>query len=97
MAVACLSGSGAACAAGAGKTPVISDSTFVEIMYALAQLRHRPDADSLTLVDQRRKTFELFNITPDDLEKKSLRLAEDPAHATAVWDKVRRKVATSGG
>ena len=70
----------------------MSDSTFVVVMYELVKLKNNPDADTVYLAGQRQQVLERHKVTVEDLEKKSLILAEDPLHATKIWDEVRRRI-----
>jgi hypothetical protein len=76
--------------------PTISDSTFVAVMAELVKLKNPETGDTAYFAEQRRKAMERHKVTLQDLEKKGERLAEDPARATKIWDRVRQKVGTGG-
>ncbi len=82
----------AGCSGGTQAKSTLSDSTFVEIMFELTKLKNQPDADTVYLARQRQQVLERHKVSVEDLEKKSLIIAEDPARATRIWDEVRRRI-----
>jgi hypothetical protein len=82
----------AGCSADSRTAPVISDSAFVAVMIDLVKLKNPSDSDTVYYAERRREALERHKVTLQDLERKGLRLAEDPAHATKVWGEVQKKI-----
>lgn len=66
----------------------MSDSTFVQVMHELMVMKNPPGADTVYHGQQRMQTLERYKVTAADLERKSLRLAEDPTHAAQIWGQI---------
>jgi len=62
----------------------MSDSTFVRTMVALRKLPIG-SADTTTRARQRDSVLRVFGVTAAQVESTTLRLANDPARAAAIW------------
>ena len=80
----------AACARTSGRA-VMDDSTFVATMAQLHAIEQKYSLSDAARDSLRRGVLQEQGLTPADLEQQARHYANDPAHASAIWNAISRK------
>jgi hypothetical protein len=81
----------AACARTAGRA-VMDDSTFVATMARLHVIERIDEMSDAARDSLRRGVLQEQGLTPAELERQARQYADDPAHASAIWAAISRKM-----
>ena len=69
----------------------VSETKFVAVMAALKQVRDKPGLDSLRRAASRDSILQKEGLTPAQLERAAMKLAQNPARAQTVWQAVEQR------
>ncbi len=69
----------------------VSETKFVAVMAALKQVRDRPGLDSSRRAISRDSILQKEGLTPAQLERAAMKLAQNPARAQTVWQAVEQR------
>src|ERR671925_656042 len=83
----------AACARPGGRAGM-DDSTFVATMGQLQVIERKTDVSEAVRDSLRAAVLQEQGLTPPDLERQARSYADDPAHASAIWTAISRKMAS---
>ena len=69
----------------------VSETKFVAVMAALKQVRDRPGLDPVRRAASRDSILQKEGLTPAQLERAAMKLAQNPARAQTVWQAVEQR------